>query len=78
MDILQSHCEYNGLFHSCTLLTVSNSFDFNEDNGGISFRDRHDGWGQYNVVKDFTKWGVESFGKTGETLFCLKGSTLMC
>lgn len=50
------------------------SFDFNDENGGTSFRNRHSGWENCDVIDDFSKWGAESFG---ETLFRLKESVLM-
>jgi hypothetical protein len=50
-------------------LTVRDSFDYNEQNGGISFKTCHKDWRQYQMVQDFLKWGIESFG---ESLFCLK------
>jgi len=46
------------------LLTISNSFDFNKENGGISFKDCRDRWGDKLMLKDFAIWCAESFGKS--------------
>jgi hypothetical protein len=51
------------------LLTVSNSFDYNHENGGTSFRARHKNWEMYPIIDNFSVWGAESFG---EGLFRLK------
>jgi hypothetical protein len=40
-----------------------NSFDYNDQNGGTSFKDRHENWMQNPLVDDFLKWGAESFGR---------------
>jgi hypothetical protein len=50
-------------------LTILNSFDYNDKNGGTSFKARHRNWRQHEIMDDFIKWGAESFG---ESLFCLK------
>jgi hypothetical protein len=55
--------------YSRTLLTISSSFDYNDKNGGTSFKGRHQNWGQYQMLADFSKWGIESLG---EGLFCDK------
>ncbi|KAF8486612.1 hypothetical protein F5888DRAFT_1640084 [Russula emetica] len=39
-------------------------FDYNEQNGGISFKLCHKNWRQYEMVDDFSKWGTDSFGAT--------------
>jgi hypothetical protein len=50
-------------------LTVSNSFDYNRENGGTSFKARHKNWETYPMMEDFAAWGAQSFG---EGLFMLK------
>ena len=55
-------------------LTTSNSFDYNDKNGGTSFQARHKDWKQTQIMEDFFKWGAESFG---ESLSCLKENALM-
>jgi hypothetical protein len=55
--------------YSYAFLTISNSFDYNDKNGGTSFKACHKNWRQYRMVEDFSKWGAQSFG---ESLFCLK------
>jgi len=57
---------------SYMLLTASNRFDYNDMNGGTSFKDRYD-WKQYQMMKDFSKWGAESFD---ESLFRPKTNAL--
>jgi len=57
------------IIYSRTLLTISSSFDYNDKNGGTSFKDRHPNWQQYQMLEDFSKWGIESLGKS---LFCPK------
>ena len=44
------------------VLTVSNSFDNNKDNGGKSFRDFPKDW-EGSLMDDFGKWSTECFGK---------------
>jgi hypothetical protein len=61
--------------HSYAFLTISNSFDYNDKNGGTSFWARHRNWRQHELLTDFQKWGAESFGKS---LFCLEENALMC
>jgi len=56
------------------LLTVSNSFDYNRENGGTSFKARHKNWEMYPMMEDFAVWGAQSFG---EGLFRLKENALM-
>jgi hypothetical protein len=63
------------LLYSYTLLTLSNSFDYNDKNGGTSFKARHPNWRQNKMMEDFAKWGAESFG---ESSFCLKENVLIC
>ena len=53
---------------------ISNSFDYNDANGGPSFKARHKDWRQYQIMEDFSKWGAESFS---ESTFRLKENTLM-
>ncbi len=55
-------------------LTISNSFDYNDQNGGMSFKARHKNWRQYKMLEDFSKWGAKSLG---ESVFCLKENGLM-
>jgi hypothetical protein len=55
-------------------LSQSNSFDYNENNGGTSFKARHPDWRQDPMMNDLLKWGAESFG---ESLFRLKKFALM-
>jgi hypothetical protein len=55
-------------------LTISNSFDYSKENGGNSFKDRHARWQDNPMMKDFSKWGADSFG---EWLFCPKKNALM-
>jgi len=62
-------------FYSYTFLTISNSFDYNDKNGGTSFRACHRNWRQHEIIIDFQKWGAKSFGKR---LFCLEENALMC
>jgi len=48
------------------LLTVSNSFDYNDKNGGTSFKDSLPDWRQdanNAMMQGFLKWGAESFGE---------------
>ena len=54
-------------------LTLSNRFDYNDKNGGTSFKDRHPDWRRSEIMDDFAKWGAESFGKS---LFCRKRNEL--
>jgi hypothetical protein len=51
------------------LLTILSSFDYSNKNGRTSFKAHHKDWNQYQMVKDFSKWGVKSLG---ESLFCPK------
>jgi hypothetical protein len=60
-------------FSSHTRLTVLNSFDYNDQNGGTSFKARHPNWRRAEIMDDFAKWGAESFGGS---LFCLKRNAL--
>jgi hypothetical protein len=62
------------MLYSYTFLTISNSFDYNDKNGGTSFKASHKNWRESQLVDDFTKWGAESFGRN---LFSLKKSALM-
>jgi len=54
-------------------LTVSNSFDYNKDSGGKTFREGPDDW-EGSMMNEFAKWGNECFGKG---LFWLKENLLM-
>ena len=36
--------------------------DYNEDSGGVSFKDRHPDWRDDKLVKDFLVWSSECFG----------------
>jgi hypothetical protein len=45
------------------------SLDYNEESGGVSFKDSLPDWRDYKLVKDFSKWAYESFGAC---LFCPK------
>jgi len=45
------------------LLTVSNSFDYNRENGGTSFKARHKNWETNPMIEDFAVWGAQSFGE---------------
>jgi hypothetical protein len=42
----------------------SNSFDYNDANGGTSFKACHKEWRQYQMMDDFSKWGVQSFSES--------------
>jgi len=53
--------------------TVSNSFDYNKDSGGKTFREGPDDW-EGSMTNEFAKWGNECFGKG---LFWLKEKSLM-
>ena len=59
--------------YSYTFLTIPISFDYNDNNGGTSFKARHKNWGQYEIMDDFRTWGAESFG---ESSFCLNKNML--
>jgi hypothetical protein len=50
-----------------------NSFDYNDKNGGTSFKARHPNWRHNEIMDDFAKWGAESFGGI---LFCRKRNLL--
>ena len=45
----------------CVHLSCSGSFDYNNDNGGMSFKAWNKGWEKYEMIKDFAKWGKWSF-----------------
>jgi hypothetical protein len=47
-----------------TLLTIPNSFDYNNRTGGTSFLARHKNWKRYTMMEDFSKWGAECFGES--------------
>jgi len=53
----------------CVHFSRSGSFDYNNDNGGTSFKAWNKGWEKYDMIKDFAKWGEWSFG---ESLFRFK------
>ena len=55
------------------LLTISNRFDYNEQNGVTSFKARHKNWRQNEIMEDFSTWGAEAHG---ENLFCLTEKVL--
>ena len=57
-----------------THISQLNSFDYNEKNGGTSFKACHPDWRQDLLMDDFMKWGAESFS---ESLFHLKKFVLM-
>jgi hypothetical protein len=57
------------------LLTLSGSFDYNDDNRGTSFKAWNKDWKKHEMIKDFAKWGKWSFG---ESPFRFKKITLMC
>ena len=60
--------------NSNAYLTTISSFDFNEENSGTSFKARHDNWLRDPMMRDFSKWSAESFGKW---TFCVKKNALM-
>ena len=55
-------------------LTISNSFDYNNQNGVTSFKAGHREWKQYQMIDDFSKWGAETFGKSS---LCLMENVLI-
>jgi hypothetical protein len=49
--------------YSYTFLTISDSFDYNDLNGGTSFKVCYEDWRKTDFGDDFIKWGAECFGK---------------
>ena len=49
--------------YSYTLLTISNRYDYNKENGGKSFKDDPSKWKESKMLVNFAKWGAQCFGE---------------
>jgi hypothetical protein len=72
MVIFQRHCRCNPL--PMCLFTISNSFDYNDQTGGTSFKAGLENWSAYHLLKEFTKWGAKNISKS---LFDLRENALI-
>jgi hypothetical protein len=52
------------MLYSYVFLTISNRYDFTDENGGMSFKASYEDWKEYKMLRDFSRWGAEFFSKS--------------